>query len=410
MMAKMTLTMSERPQGVGKLLALSLFAALIAALPVHGQTYTVLYTFTGTPDGAKPDATPILDSAGNLYGTTFEGGAYGYGTIFKLDTTGTETVLYSFAGPPDGSYPAASGPGLTPDRTGNLYGTTFYGGAYGDGTVFKFDKAGAETVLHSFGGAAPDGVNPLSPLVVDGAGNIFGVTTDAVRGEGTVFEVNAEGNESILHTFLGRGDGVLPDGGLVQSATGNLYGVTYQGGLYEFGTVFEVNPTTRKETVLASLGATEATGWFPEYSLIQDGAGNLYGSAQGGLRKGPGCGPNGCGIVFKIGATGGETVLYTFPGGSNGADPLGGLVRDASGNIYGIAGSYNGDGLIFKIDPAGRETPLHRFSGGADGAYPSGGLVLDSAGNLYGTTFGGGDLDCYPLYGGCGVIFKLSLR
>jgi uncharacterized repeat protein (TIGR03803 family) len=185
----------------------------------------------------------IRDSAGNLYGTTHQGGAFQLGTVFKIDLAGVETVLYSFAGGTDGGEPEA---GLIQDAAGNLYGTTHYGGggscSDGCGTVFKLDPAGVETVLYMFTGN-PDGGSPLSNLVEDAAGNLYGTTLyGGSSGKGIVFEVDtATGAETVLHSFRGR-DGAAPQAGLVRDAKGNLYGTTPEGGGNGFGAIFRLSP------------------------------------------------------------------------------------------------------------------------------------------------------------------------
>src|SRR5271167_576360 len=218
-----------------------------------GQTETVLYSFANSPDGANPRfVTPIPDTKGNLYGTTNYGGAYGYGTVFKLTPSGTKTILHSFdPNGTDGAYPVAS---LVVGKNGNLYGTTVEGGAYGiDGTVFELGPPATfcrsvlcpwrETVLHSFG-ASGDGSQPYSVLTVDKEGNLYG-TTNVGGGYsyGTVFELTPSGTETILWSFGNGNDGANPIAGVVLDTNGNLYGTTEYGGAYNQGTVFELTPS-----------------------------------------------------------------------------------------------------------------------------------------------------------------------
>ena len=198
----------------------------------------MLHTFTGGADGAHPYAGMVRDSAGNLYGTTSGGGVQGYGVVFKLDEAGAETVLYSFTYGADGEFPYAA---LVRDPTGNLYGTTYYGGAFDAGVVFKLDTDGNETVLYSFTGAA-DGEFPYAGLVRDSTGNLFGTTEfGGTYGHGVVFKVGATGSETVLHNFKGA-DGKWPFAGLVRDSVGNLYGTTFYGGLYHHGVVFKITP------------------------------------------------------------------------------------------------------------------------------------------------------------------------
>ena len=209
----------------------------------------MLYSFTGPPDGEWPKSALVQDSAGNLYGTTEYGGANGYGTVFKVATTGKETVLYSFcsqSGCVDGSYPYS---GLVRDSAGNLYGTTVDGGANGDGTVFKLATTGKETVLYSFcsQSGCVDGAYPFSSLVRDTAGNLYGSTQygGANDDAGTVFEVATTGKETVLHSFCsqsGCADGGYGISGLLRDSAGNLYGTAFYDGVYGNGTVFKITP------------------------------------------------------------------------------------------------------------------------------------------------------------------------
>jgi uncharacterized repeat protein (TIGR03803 family) len=244
---------------------------------------TVLYSFTGTGgDGYGPWAGLVRDSAGNLYGTTPYGGAYNWGTVFKVDPTGKETVLYSFTGGSDGGYPWA---GLVRDAKGNLYGTTLFG------TVFKVDPTGTLTVLYTFTGP-PDGLGPQAGLIRDSAGNLYGTTYGGgTGGYGTVFKINPQGQETVLYSFTGGVDGGRPRrSSLVRDSTGNLYGTTWLGGSSDFGVVFKLD-TTGTETVLHSFSGSD--GKIPYGTLALDKAGNLYGTTYEG-------GAYGGGVVFKI--------------------------------------------------------------------------------------------------------------
>jgi uncharacterized repeat protein (TIGR03803 family) len=360
----------------------------------------------------------VQDAKGNLYGTTALGGnpgCYtdnGCGTVFKLDTTGKETVLYSFTGGSDGANPFG---GLV-RILGDLYGTTDLGGAYGGGTVFKLDtagkNAGQETVLHSFGGAAGDGATPdIGGQVRDSQGNLYGTTLNGGTnfscppGCGTVFKVDTAGNETVLYSFAGGNDGANPEAHLVRDMQGNLYGTTLWGGAHGWGTVFKVD-TLGNETVLYSFNGTGGDGENPLGGLVRGSKGNLFGTTSFG-------GAYGNGTVFKVDTTGNETVLYSFTGGADGGVPRAGLLR-AQGNFYGttkvggdLGCSSVGCGVVFKVDATGNETVLHAFTL-TDGAYPDAGLIRDKQGNLYGTTLGGGNVGCQPGLGGCGTVFKLT--
>jgi len=393
--------------------ALVIVACVSTALSAHAQTFRPLYTFTGGADGGSPVGGLIRDTNGNLYGTTCCDGTYGVGTVFMLDNSGRETVLYSFTGGADGNQPYAS---LIRDAEGNLYGTTYWGGTTtacnggtGCGVVFKLDTSGNETVLHAFTGNGGDGANPYDGLVQDAKGNLYGTTVSGglssacSGGCGVVFAVNTAGKERVLHSFGGGTDGVAPYAGLVLDAKGNLYGTTQYGGNSGAGTVFMLDQT-RKERVLYSFsGGTDGRLPLLGY-LVRDAYGNLYGTTQFG-------GTYGAGTVFKLDNAHTETVLYSFSGGTDGAYPYAGLVRDAAGNLYGTTnqGGASGYGTVFKVDKTGKETLLHTFTGtGGDGAYPYDDLVRSANGNLYGTTFSGGaNANVCGEYG-CGIVFMLT--
>jgi uncharacterized repeat protein (TIGR03803 family) len=336
----------------------------------------LLYNFcsiTNCTDGAHPAASLIEDAAGNLYGTTggygaTGGGDNGDGTVFKLDSTGHETVLYSFC--PNNNCINGEMPlgGLMQDVVGNLYGTTAHGGASGNGTVFKVDTTGQESVIYSFWSASDptDGSYPSTGLIQDAAGNLYGTTEyggDNPNGWGTVFKVDASGQETEIYSFCSDPDctdGALPLGGLIQDAAGNLYGTTEEGDSY--GTVYQLAPPTQSggnwtETVLYNFACSDPTcpdGANPFAGLVQDAAGNLYGTTMSGGGYGS------VGTVFKLsppaqpGENWTETVLYSFcsvTSCASGASPVAGLIQDVAGNLYGTAsggGAYAG-GTVFKL-------------------------------------------------------------
>lgn len=394
-----------------------LFLLLIFPL-AQAQTYTVLHTFNRSGDGFAAEAGLLLDSSGNLYGTTAGGGSFGLGTVFALSADREETILHSFWGG-DGWQPR--GP-LIRNREGIAYGTTLEGGTldgggctFGCGSVFELDKAGKETVLYGFPGGA-DGDQPSGRLVRDDAGDIYGITwfgggsncPNETNPCGDVFKLDKDSKETVLHTFTGAPDGDGPSGGLVRDKAGDFYGVTGAGGNstncpHGCGIVFKLD-AKGNETVLYNF--TGETGYAPNGPLLRDTAGNFYGTTVFG-----GTSSCDCGVVFKLDSSGHETVLYSFKGGPDGARPAGGLVRDAAGNLYGTTtlggatGCTGGCGTVFKLDSGGNETVLYTFAGSTDGANPNGGIVMDRAGNLYGTTLDGGDLSCFL---GCGVVFKLA--
>jgi uncharacterized repeat protein (TIGR03803 family) len=334
--------------------------------------YKVLYNFTYPRDGVgEPAGDLIFDQAGNLYGTTIDGGPDLMGSVFQLTPKRygqwNENVLYNFTGGSDGSWPVS---GLIFDAAGNLYGTTSGGNSYVQGTVFKLTQNGggswAKSVLHSFTGGT-DGSNPSADLTFDSAGNLYGTTAQggtknnycAGNGCGAVFQLTPNGDgtwtEHTLYSFSGP-DGQWSYSRLIFDAGGNLYGTTSFGGDNAVGTVFTLTP---------------------------NGGGNWT-----------------------------ESVLYSFTGGNDGAEPLAGLIFDAGENLYGTAsaGGDHGIGVVFKLTPNGggkwTESVLHSFTG-SDGAKPAADLVFDTKGGLYGTTLAGGDFK-YCGGEGCGVVFQLQ--
>jgi uncharacterized repeat protein (TIGR03803 family) len=296
-----------------------------------------------------------MDQQGNLYGTTPDS-SHGNGTVFKVTQSGSYSVVYNFQGGADGDVPMA---GLIADEAGNLYGTTSAGGTGscvgGCGTVFEVTPAGVHTVLYSFQGSldgGSDGDDPQAPLVFDEAGNLYGTTVlggnarCGGNGCGTVFKLGPDGTESVLHAFRGGKDGDGPSGGLIIDASGDLYGATGGGGR-------------------------------------------------------TGCGEWGCGTVFKVASDGTETILSDFNQTGGPARPVGGVIMDRKGNLYGAAGGITvGCGWVYKLAPGAKAKALYSFTCGSDGAYPYAGLLRDQHGNLYGTTAGGGEK--------YGIVFELE--
>jgi uncharacterized repeat protein (TIGR03803 family) len=385
----------------------------------------VLYSFS-LGDESQPSAALIMDSSGNLYGTTYGLLEGAYGTVFKLAPIGSggyiETTLHHFTGGSDGGGPLGS---LIMDSAGNLYGTTTGGGGSNGGTVFKLAPDGSggytESILYSFL-KGNDGAEPYAGLIMDSAGNFYGTTLlGGSGGVGTAFKLAPNGSggytESVLYSFTGSNDGAGPRAGLTLDAAGNLYGTTHDGGgASNLGVVFKLAPNGSgyTESILHSFAGVH-DGNHPTASLIIDSSGNLYGTTGEVVES-----DVNMGTVFKLAPNGSggytESVLHDFTAifpQSDGINPAGGLIMDSAGNLYGTTsyGTNNPEqtdltyGTVFKLTPDGTggytESLLYNFLSGSDGAAPTAGLIMDTAGNLYGTTAGGGASNE-------GTVFKIS--
>jgi uncharacterized repeat protein (TIGR03803 family) len=301
-------------------------------------TESVFYSFTSVPYSGL-----VQGSDGNIYGTTASGGTSGRGTVFKITLGGTETVLFSF---PAGSSDPYTG--LIEGIDGDFYGTTGAGGTSDDGTVFKITPSGNETVLHAFAKSGTDGQTPYAGLIQGSDGNLYGTTYfGGANGFGTVFKVTPSGTETVLYSFAGGNDGEHPYAGVIQGSDGNFYGTTYQGGASGYGTVFKLTPSGTETVLYTFTGGTgtgSGDGAYPEAGVIQGSDGNFYGNTLQG-------GAGGFGIVFKLTPSGSETILHAFAGASDGANPTANLVLGSDGNLYGStsAGGSSGDGTFFKV-------------------------------------------------------------
>jgi uncharacterized repeat protein (TIGR03803 family) len=404
---------------------LALFAVtLVTASRAMAQSETVLFTFGYESDsiGAMPAGGVVRDSAGNLYGTTTYGGAYsnggwGYGAAYELSPAAgggySETILHNFGGSnSDGSYPQS---GLISDAVGNLYGTTWGGGAYGFGTVFELsptDGGGwSETIVHSFSNNGIDGMNPVAGVALDKAGNLYGTTNyggpnycgTSYQGPyncGVVYElsprVGGGWSEKLVHAFTNNGkDAVNPYAArLAIDSKGNLYGAAGAGGAYGYGVAYELTRGAGgnwTEKMLHSFNNNGKDGWGLQGGYVFDAAGNLYGTTSAG-----GIGTE-WGTVYELmpGASGNSTekILLSFNDGKQGDAPEAGVTFDASGNLYGSTffGGPGGSGTVFKMSPNGSggwtETILLSFSN-SNIEWPNSPVILDPAGNVYGTTPG----------------------
>jgi hypothetical protein len=438
---------------------LALFTVILSLASAASAEWKekVLYSFQGLPDGSVPVGAVVFDKAGNLYGTTQDGGSSSCpsvvqcGTVYQLAPPAkqggpwTETVLYIFKGntSKDGASPYG---GLVIDAAGNLYGTTGYGGTgnctvlgskLGCGTVFELSppkqKGGkwTETVLYSFP-TPKQGFSPAGDLVFDGAGNLYGATTygggygtncgDAYYQYcGTVFELSppktkgGKWTEKVLHSFAGGTDGANPNGGLVLDSKGAVYGTTYFGGnrggqcgSVGCGTAFQLKPPATKGAAWTEkqlhLFAGGNDGRLPSAGVTFDSKTNLYGTTVGTVfRLAP---PSTKSGRWK------ETILYAFNSCETGCDPEGKLTFDGLGNLYGTTYSAQSvSGTVFRLRPPGQKqhvwtfSLLYGFQGTPDGAQPAASLVVDNSGNLYSTTTKGGTGTCS--FYGCGTVFKV---
>ena len=373
----------------------------------------VIYSFAGDEDGEYADTDLAIDKAGNLYGTTVLGGDFGGGTVFQLSPTGSgwvHSVLYSFTGGPDGGEPYK---GVTLDAEGNLYGTAVTGGSGscegGCGVAYKLTHGTwTQTVIHAFTGGN-DGSGPGARLTIDGQGNLYGMApTGGANGLGTIYQIHPDGNNwtlNVIHTFTGGADGATGSAGQMLLRGGLLYGAATAGGIYGKGTVFELKPTQSGEwifkTIYSFRGQPDAG--FPYGGLLFDPSGHLYGTTYYD-------GAYNLGSVYELfpQQTGEwkERVLYSFQGGSDGQNSISNLVFDATGNLYGTTSEGGlGSGVIFGLTPAANaqwsESVAHSFQGPPDAAFAYNGMVADAAGNFYGATVhGGGD--------GEGAIYKFT--
>jgi uncharacterized repeat protein (TIGR03803 family) len=396
-------------------ICLFLCLTTLAARPAQAQTETVLYSFCSAlscADGIYPKSS-LTSYGGNYYGTTYTGGVNGEGTVFELSPNGSggwnETVLYNFSEGTDGANPLAS---VIFDSVGNLYGTMPHGGAYGYGVVFELSPVGAswtETVLYNFCSQADcaDGEYPVNTLIMDPAGNLYGVTNQGgSTGAGTVFELSPAGGnwtEQVLYS-PGSTTGYGINAGLTMDAAGNIFGATWS-------TVFELSPNGKgawNPTVIHIFDGGAKDGMGAAGTPVLDKDGNLYGTTIYGATKN-------LGTVYKLSpVTKGKKkgtwtvkILHSFKGGlKDGYYPVAGIVFDAAGDIYGTTeygGKYS-DGAVFELVANGKgsykEKVLWSFNG-TDGGYPYDSPILDSSGNLYGTTYDGGSH-------GAGVVYEVT--
>lgn len=423
----------------------SIVALIFMTIALTATTWAQAYkeVINAQPPAVYPGSPFTADTAGNLYTAVGNGGLsqcifYGCGAIYqwKPGTHRNPTMIYSFSGTTDGAGPGGK---LVLDAQGNLYGAAGFAGdlnacfQQGCGVVYKLTPTSsgfwAQTVLHTFEGGT-DGITPIS-VVLDGNGNVFGLTVDGggyscSGGQqcGTLFELSPSSGgtwtETILHTFTGGSDGGVPLGSLTFDAHGNLFGTTDAGGVVSTlctvgcGTVFELSPTSGGWSFNTIYDFVYARGANPDGSLVIDASGNLYGATYSGGKKYSYC-PGGCGVVYELSPTASgwtQTLLHAFSG-PDGSLTQTGLTMDAHGNLFGAtttggdsactSGYQVGCGVIFELSPAsgGHWTYDHLYVfQGYDGYYPNGPLLLDASGNIFGTTVEGGS--------GFGNMYELS--
>jgi len=399
-------------------------------------SFNLVYAFSAldtngfNSEGSSPQGSLVQDAANNFYGTTYYGGSSGMGAVFKYNLSdSTMSSLHSFTGGSDGSEPVAA---LVQGTIGNFYGTASEGGSGSAGVLFRITSLGAFTPLYSFTNGT-DGGFPVAPLVQGADGNLYGTSDGPQNGFGTVFNMTPGGAFHLLYSFTDGNDGAYPLATVVEAADGSFYGTTADGGSNSLGAVYRITSLGAFTPVMSFLGGYD--GKDPQAPLVQDTNGNFYGTTYEG-------GSNAYGVLFMITSTGVFTPLYSFTNGQDGANPAGGLVLGADGNLYGTASTgganhvgvlfhitthgaltilhaltnlvegnrpwglvqgtngnfygttYEGGsdsvGAVFQMTPSGAVTPLYSFTNGVDGSYPHAGLVQGSDGNFYGTTFLGG--------------------
>ena len=388
------------------------------------QTNFTIYSFTGSQSGIFPDGSLTLGKD-VAYGTTLDGGKMGFGAVYRLTAKGTESFVYSFEGGSlDGAGPSGN---LARDQAGNVYGTTQGGGTCQQnngncGTVFKIDSTGHESILYSFQPGTDDGENPGSGVVLGPDGNLYGPAQGGEFEQGVIFKVNpTTGRESIFYQFgTISGDGINPFGAVTFDSAGNMYGVAQYGGACSSsgGTLFKITPSG-VESTLHSFCVGDTNGATPNGPVALDTAGDIYGATQqgGDLTCPDSFAPGiGCGTVFKETPAGQFSVVHAFAGApSDGAGDPGvaaggglGVISDAAGNTYGItqfggAGTGLGNGAIFEVAKGTTYKVLHIFQGSPnDGSQPQAPLVYLS-GSVYGTTIQGGSSNL-------GTAFRLGLK
>jgi uncharacterized repeat protein (TIGR03803 family) len=381
------------------------------------STINVIYSFTGnngTLDGNAPFA-PLLNAGGGVfYGTTGYGGGStnctgGCGTLFRVNSDGTETVVYAFAGGTDGARPNA---GVIAGPDGVLYGTTEFGGngagcqsatfisAYGYsgcGTVYEITSAAAENVIYSFQGTGEDGFNVLAGVVLGSNGNLYGSTASGgTYLAGNLFELTPAGVETVLYSFTGGSDGTSPNAVTLGNG-GGIFGTANGGGASGLGTVFKLSAKGVFK-ILHTFTGGPGDGAYPETGLLDAGDGNFYGTTPYG-------GALGFGSLFKITASGTMTIAYSFTSTGGSVSPNGPLIENSAGTIFGTTefGGTAGYGFVYEYSAGGFTTLVSLPGYPAGSANAMAGVTLGDGGNLYGTSSLGGAYDG-------GTVFKVKIN
>jgi uncharacterized repeat protein (TIGR03803 family) len=396
---------------------LGLFATTALGAPVpraHAASINVIYSFQGGQDGEYTDTDLVRDAAGNLYGTSVQGGTHGGGTVWQLhpnaDGSWTHAVLYSFTGGTDGGEPYK---GVTLDSAGNLYGTAVTGGGGacegGCGVAYKLtNNSGTWTqrVIHQFAGT-DDGQGPGARLTVDDVGNVYGMAPiGGAFGAGTIYELvpahHGAYKFKVLHAFTGGDDGAGGSAGALVLHDGTLYGAATSGGAHGEGTIYRLIQNTKGKWKFKVLYAfqDQPDGGFPYGGLTFDALGNIYGTTYY-------AGADDLGAVYELSPMRGgykERVLYSFQGGNDGASPISNVNFDSAGNLYGTTsdGGAGGAGVLYKLAPGAHhswtESVVHSFAGPPDGAFAYNGMVDGGSGTFFGTTVHGGADDEGAIY------------
>lgn len=362
---------------------------------VNAQSFTVLHTFTNSIGGgsAEPNGNVTFDASGNMYGTTIYGGPADCGTIWKYSASGQYTVLHNFTAGADGGNPYG---GVTFDSNGNMYGTALDGGDSGYGTVWEYSAVGTFSVLHSFTYAI-DGAYPSAGVTFDKNGNMYGIAGGGSPLEfGTIWEYSAGGTFSVLHTFVGGSDNGDPLGSVTFDKNGNMFGTTNGVGSGA-GTVWEYSAAGQYSVIYNFSGGID--GGNPYGNVTFDKSGNMFGTTFSGGAAGDANG-SGYGTIWEYNAAGNFSVLHAFSGGSDACYPNGGVAIASNGNLYGTATNVwlSGNGTFWEYNPSGSFYVLHTFTGGNDGGAPTGSVTFDSKGNIFGTAAEGGSSSAGTLW------------